>query len=141
MNIVFHAHSGLRWLILLLVVVIILKSFIGWFSGGSYSKFDKILGSATVGFLDLQLLLGLVLYFFHSAFTKNLTFNMSNPTERFWSVEHLMLMILAIAAAHIGKVKANKSPDDSVKFKFQAIFFSLSLILMIMAIPWDRIGG
>ena len=140
MNIVFHAHSGLRWLILLGVVLIVLKSIIGLIGGGSYSKFDKILGSATVGLLDLQMLLGLLLYFFHSAFTKNLTFNMSNASERFWSVEHLMLMILAIAAAHIGKVKANKSEEGSTKFKFQAIFFSLSLTLMIMGIPWDRIG-
>ena len=138
MNIVFQAHSGLRWLILLGVVLIVLKSIIGMFAGSSYTKFDKILGSATVGLLDLQLLLGLALYFFHSAF---ITFNMGNPTERFWSVEHLMLMILAIVFAHVGKVKANKASVDSAKFKFQTIFFSIALILMIMGIPWDRIGG
>ncbi|MCP4457965.1 MAG: hypothetical protein GY816_08075 [Cytophagales bacterium] len=141
MNIVFHAHSGLRWLILLLIVFLILKSLIGWFSGGIYSKFDKILGSATVGLLDLQLILGFLLYFLHSAFTKNLTFNMSNTSERFWSVEHLILMILAISAAHIGKVKAKKSEINRTKFKFQAIFFFISLILMIMGIPWNRIGA
>jgi len=140
MNIVFHAHSGLRWLILLGVILIVLKSLIGLFAGTSYTKFDKILGSATVGLLDLQLLLGLVLYFFQSAFTKNLTFNMSNSEERYWAVEHLLVMILAIVAAHVGKMIAKKSPDASVKFRFQAIFFGISLILIIMRIPWDRIG-
>ena len=66
---------------------------------------------------------------------------MSNPAERFWSVEHLLMMLLAIAAAHIGKIKAEKSAVDLSKYKIQLIFFSTSLLLMIMAIPWDRVGG
>ena len=141
MYIIFQAHSGFRWLILLLVLGLILKSIIGLISGGSYSKIDKIMGSATVGIIDLQLLLGLILYFFHSSFTKNFTFNMSNTTERFWSVEHLLMMFLAIVAAHIGKVKVAKASENSSKFRFQLIFFTISLVLMIMAIPWDRVGG
>lgn len=141
MNIVFQAHSGFRWLILLLVVVVIIKSLVGLISKGRYSKFDKILGSATVGIIDLQFLLGLILYFFYSPFTKSFSFDMSNAEERFWSVEHLAMMFLAIAAAHVGKVKATKSSQDSSKFRFQLIFFAISLALMIMSIPWDRVGG
>lgn len=136
MNIVFHAHSGLRWLVLVGVVLIIIKSLIGLFGGGSYSKFDKILSSATVGIMDVQLVLGLILYFGYSPY---ITFNMSNPEERFWSVEHLLLMVLAIAAAHIGKVIAKKSEDAPVKFRFQAIFFTITLVLMLVGIPWSRV--
>lgn len=139
MNIVFHAHSGLRWLVLLGVVLVIVKSLIGLFGGGKFSKFDKILGSATVGLMDLQLLLGIILYFGYSPFTKNFTFNMSNDTERFWSVEHLVLMILAIAAAHVGKSIAKRSSDAPVQFRFQSIFFVIALVLMSMGIPWSRI--
>lgn len=139
MNIVFHAHSGLRWLVLAGVVVILLKSIVGLISNGSYGKFDKILGSATVGLMDMQLLLGLVLYFGYSPYTKNLTFNMGNAEERFWSVEHLLLMLLAIVAAHVGKVISKKSQDASVQFKYQTIFFGISLLLMIAGIPWSRI--
>jgi hypothetical protein len=116
--------------------LIVLKSLIGLFGGGSYTKFDKILGSATVGIMDVQLILGVVLYFFYSPY---ITFNMSNPTERFWSVEHLLLMVLAIAAAHVGKVIAKKSDDAPVKFRFQAIFFTIALVLMIVGIPWSRV--
>lgn len=141
MNTVFHMHSGLRWLILLLIVLVTLKSILGWLSGGNYSKFDKIIGSITIGLLDVQLLLGLVLYFFYSAFTKELTFNVINAEGRFWAVDHLLLMLFAVLAAHIGKMIATKSPDASVKFRFQAIFFSISLILMIFGIPWGRLGG
>lgn len=139
MNIVFHAHSGLRWLVLAGVVLILIKSIVGLISNGSYGKFDKILGSATVGFMDLQLLLGLVLYFGYSGYTKNLTFNMEDAEVRFWSVEHLLLMLLAIVSAHVGKVISKRSDDPSVQFKFQAIFFGLSLVLMIVGIPWSRV--
>jgi hypothetical protein len=112
---------------------------IGMLGNGSYTKFDKIIGSATVGFMDLQLVLGLILYFGYSPYTKGLTFNMSNAEERFWSVEHLLMMILAIAFAHIGKVKAGKAQDDKQKFKVQVLFFSVSLALMMLAIPWGRV--
>ncbi len=139
MNIVFHAHSGLRWLILLGVVLIVVKSLIGLFSGGKYSKFDKILGSATVGFMDIQFILGIILYFAWSPYTMKFSFNLDNPEERFWSIEHLVLMVLAIAAAHIGKVIAKKSDDAPVQFRFQAIFFTISLLLLIMGIPWSRV--
>jgi hypothetical protein len=139
MNIVFHAHSGLRWLVIIGVVLIVIKSIIGLYGNGKYSKFDKILGSATVGFMDIMLILGLILYFGYSSYTKNLTFDMSNAEERFWSVEHLIMMLLAIAFAHIGKVKAGKLVEDKMKYRTQVIFFSASLALMMLAIPWDRV--
>ena len=138
MNIIFHAHSGLRWLILLGVILIIVRSLTGLVSNGAYTKFDKIVGSATVGIMDLQLLLGIVLYFGYSAYTMSLSFNMSNSEERFWSVEHLALMVMAIGLAHVGKVKAGKAITDKSKFKTQAIFFTISFLLMILAIPWGR---
>lgn len=138
MNIIFHAHSGLRWLVLAGILLILIKSVIGLFSNSPYSKFDKILGSATVGIMDLQLLLGIVLYVAYSPYTKNFTFDMANATERFWAVEHLSMMLLAIAAAHIGKSKAKKAANPKTQFRLQTMFFSVSLVLILLGIPWDR---
>ncbi len=140
MNIVFQAHSGFRWLLLLMMVIILVKSVSGMLAKSEYSRIDNVLSSAVVGLLDLQLLLGFFLYFAYSPFTKNFTFNMGDTSERFWSVEHLLLMILAITVAHIGKVKIRKLEIDKAKFKTQIFFFSLSLVLMIIGIPWDRVG-
>lgn len=135
-NFLLHAHSGLRWLVLLAVVISIGKSLIGWFGGGAYSKFDKIVAVSFVGMMHLQLLIGLVLYFVYSPFV---TYNMGDPTSRFWSVEHIALMLLAIAAAQVGRSVSKKSKDAKAKFRFQAIFFTISLALMLLGIPWDRI--
>lgn len=131
-----HAHSGLRWLILVAVIIAVLKSLIGLFAGTEYSKFDKIVAVAFVGMMHLQLLIGLVLYFIYSPF---ITYNMSDQVSRFWSVEHLALMLFAVAAAQVGRSISKKTQDAQVKFRFQSIFFGMSLILMLLGIPWDRI--
>ena len=125
-----HAHSGLRYLILLAAVIVIIKSFIGWFGDTSYSKFDKIIAPAYVGLMHLQLLLGFILYLI-SPFV---TFNMSDKVSRYWSVEHILLMTLAVAAAQAGRSLSKKSNDDQVKFRFQAIFFGLSIVLILVAL-------
>ncbi|MEP0985637.1 hypothetical protein [Ekhidna sp.] len=131
-----HFHSGLRWLILVAVVVAVIKSLIGLFGGTAYTKFDKILAVSFVGMMHLQLLTGLVLYFFYSPF---ITYNMSDPVQRFWSVEHLALMLFAVVAAQVGRSISKKTQDAQVKFRFQSIFFGMSLVLMLLGIPWGRI--
>lgn len=138
-NFLLHFHSGLRWLILLAAVVAILKSVIGLFAGGKYAKLDNILAASFVGMMHLQLLTGLILYFFLSPFTSNFNFNMSDPVQRFWSVEHLSLMLFAVVAAQMGRSISKKSDDAQVKFRFQSIFFVISLVLMLLGIPWSRI--
>lgn len=134
-----HLHSGLRWLALLVAISVVLKSIIGLFSNGQYSKLDNILSASFVGFMHTQFLIGLILYFFLSPYTTRFTFNMSDPTERFWSVEHISLMIISIVAAQIGRSISKKSSDSVVKFRFQSIFFGISLVLMLVGIPWNRI--
>ena len=131
-----HAHSGLRWLTLVAVVIAVLKSMIGLFAGTNYTRFDKILAVSFVGMMHLQLLIGLVLYFIYSPF---ITYNMSDQVSRFWSVEHLALMLFAVVAAQVGRSISKKTQDAQVKFRFQSIFFGMSLVLMILGIPWNRI--
>ena len=135
-NFLLQSHSGLRWLILVAVVIAVFKSLIGLFAGTNYSKFDKIVAVSFVGMMHLQLLLGLVLYFLYSPL---ITYNMSDPVSRFWSVEHLALMLFAVAAAQVGRSISKKTNDAQVKFRFQSIFFGMSLVLMVLGIPWDRI--
>jgi len=134
-----HAHSGLRWLVLVIVIVLVIKSAIGFFAGGKYQKLDNILSASFVGLMHLQLLLGLIIYFFLSPITTQFSFNMKDPVVRFWSVEHLALMLIAIIAAQVGRTISKKSDDASVKFRFQLTFYGIALILMLIGIPWERL--
>ena len=138
-NFFLQFHSGLRWLVLLAGVFIVVKSIIGLLSNANYSKLDKIGTIAYVMFLRVQFLVGIVLYFFLSPYTSRFTFNMSDPVERFWAVEHILLMIFSIGAAEMGNKISKNSDDDVVKFRFQSILFGISLILILIGIPWNRL--
>ena len=95
--------------------------------------------------LDLQLLLGLALYFALSPNTTAMFGNfgaaMRDPVARFWAVEHITLMLFAIAMAHIGRVLARKAPSAAAKRKRLLICFGLSTVAMIAATPWPGMAS
>jgi len=142
-NIFLDIHSWLRWIILLSSIVVILKSLVGLFGSMEYKKLDNILAASFVGFMHLQLLIGLVLYVFLSPITtsafQSMSEAMSNPDIRYWVVEHITVMILAVIAAQVGRSISKKSDDSVVKFRFQSIFFGIAFFLMMTRIPWDRL--
>ncbi len=135
-----HAHSGLRWLILLLLVVTIIMAFVGWFGKKPFTQTNKRLLLFSTIVSDVQLLIGLVMYFFTSSITKtafqDFGYAMKTPELRYFAVEHILVMIIAIALLHIGKVRATKQSTDEGKHKQTAIFFTISLLLMLSRIPW-----
>lgn len=137
-----HLHSVVRWIALTLAVIVAIKSLMGIFGNPTYGKIDNIFSASFVGTMDLQFLLGIILYVFLSPITES-AFNdfgaaMGNAPVRFWAVEHLSMMLVAIVLAHIGRSKAKKAATASKKYKFQAIFFGIALLLMVLGIPWDR---
>jgi uncharacterized membrane protein len=90
--------------------------------------------------VDIQVLLGLVLYFFFSSFTmaawRNMAGAMADDVIRFWAVEHVVGMLAAIAFVHVGRVRIRKTTDSRRKHFLAAIFFGLALVLMLVSIPW-----
>ncbi|MGQ8337595.1 hypothetical protein ACUNWD_13685 [Sunxiuqinia sp. A32] len=138
-----HLHSGLRWLILLSLLVVLIKYFIGWFGQKRWNKSDNILGVVFTSLMDLQLLTGLVLYVFLSPITK-MAFQdfgaaMKNPDLRFYLVEHLLIMILAVAFVHIGWSRSKKATTDRLKFSKTLFWFGFAALFILGGIPWDRI--
>lgn len=138
-----HTHSGLRWIILILAVIVVIKSLMGLFGKGTFSKFDNILAASYVGFMHLQILIGLILYFVSPIATEarsvGMSSMMSDSTLRFWGMEHLVIMILAAVAAQVGRSTSKKAQNTIIKFRFQTIFFGVSLLLILFGIPWERL--
>lgn len=138
-----HLHSTFRWLILLLAIVIIIKYLTGWLGNKSWQKSDNILGILFTTVFDLQLLTGLILYFFVSPFTQaafaDFGAAMKNPELRFYAVEHFSLMVLALIFVHIGRAKSKKASTDRAKFKLAFIFYAIAIALVLAGIPWNRL--
>jgi hypothetical protein len=137
-----HSHNGLRWLVLLALLVAIVLAFSGWFGKRDWEKRDKLSGLFLVVFMDLQFLIGIILYAFVSPITKaafnNFGSAMSNADLRFYAVEHILMMVIALVLVHIGRAKSKKDIAHWKRHKSAAIFYTLSLLLILAAIPWDR---
>ena len=138
-----HLHDTLRWLLLLSLVTTLVKYLIGWLGNQPWKKTDNLMGIIFTSLMDLQLLVGLVLYFFLSPITKfafsDFGAAMKDTELRFYAVEHFLMMLIAVVLVHIGRAKSKKASTDAAKFKVATIFFGLAFVVMLVAIPWSRL--
>lgn len=134
------AHSWLRWIVLLLGVAAFARGAASRFTRRPWTPVDDAVGRWFVISVDTQVLVGLVLYLFFSSFTmsawRNMAGAMADAVIRFWAVEHVVGMLAATAAVHIGRVKIRKATDSPRKHFLAAIFFGVALVLMLISIPW-----
>lgn len=133
------AHSWLRWAVLLAAVVACARSFLAWRSGRGWSRTDERLHVVLVSVLDLQLLLGLALYValspFSRAFFEDFRLGMADPVVRFFGVEHVLAMVIAIAVVHVGRVRS-KRVDGARRHRVVWVSTLIALLLIFLSIPW-----
>jgi hypothetical protein len=94
--------------------------------------------------LHTQLLIGLIQYFGTSTKVQFIEGWMKNPLLRFYGMEHILLMIIAIALVTIGHSKSKKGTTPEEKFKPIKLWYVIGLLLILAAIPWpfrDALGG
>ena len=138
MQIVLILHNLLRWAVLLFGLWTLLNSLTGYFGKRNFTANDNRSNLFFMISCDIQLLLGLVLYFSNGWFSrlKDLGNNMKDPYTRFFTMEHLTMMLLAWVLVHIGRASVKKVATDSAKHKKMLIFFGLAIILILASIPW-----
>ena len=117
MDALLHAHSGLRYIVLLLLLIAIFQGFMGMSGKKVFTNGNRKIALFAMISCHIQLLLGLVLYFFGNVGLATITNPeldsvMGNPAARFWGVEHITGMILAIALITIGHSKSKKANED-----------------------------
>jgi len=146
-TVVFLVHSWLRWIALAAIVGRIGKALADRAAERPYDKKARGMTAATVGVLDLMLVLGLTLLFWLSPITTaamaDMGSAMGDPLRRFWLVEHPTAMFLAVTIGHFVSVRAKRMDDAKRAHTHVAIGLSLTLLLILVAIPWpfrDLIG-
>ncbi len=88
---------------------------------------------------DIQLSLGLILYFTGMWFEKvkiGMGEVMKDPTERYFAVEHALMMIIAWLLVHIGRSMVKRANNDALKYKRTLIYFGTALLIILLMIPW-----
>lgn len=125
-------HSFWRWVVLLVVLVAIVRGLMGWLRGGRWEARDRQLALLATTALDIQLLLGLVLWIGQSRWNDGVFFRIIHP----------LVMISAIVIAHVASLQAKKATSDTAKFRALAVGLIVAMVLITAAIPsksWMRI--
>ena len=131
-----HVHSGLRWVALILLLLAIVNAF----TSKTYEKKHKMINLFAMVSLHTQLLIGLGLYFISPRvqFVKGwMSSKVAEGMYRFYNLEHILLMIIAIALVTIGHSKSKKGATPEEKFKPIKLWYVIGLLLILAAIPWS----
>lgn len=135
-------HNFLRWVALAAGLAALMVAAGGW--SGTKTTNQPLVRFAMifVASMDLQLLLGLILYFGASPVVHQALQNMSAAMKvkelRFFAVEHTITMLIALVFAHVGGALARKAKTVAGQYRGAAICFALSLLLILVGTPWFR---
>jgi hypothetical protein len=140
-----HLHNMLRWIILILLLVSIYKSYVGSTSKKTFDPGDKKIWLFTLIASHLTLLLGLYQWLFgryglFSYVKPEGVSMMKDPYLRFFQMEHPVSMILAVLFITLGYGTAKKDLEDQAKYKKALRYFLLALVLILVAVPWPFRG-
>lgn len=140
-----HFHNLLRWIIVILLLLSIIKAYTGWKGNKSFSAGDAKIWLFTMIASHITLLLGL--YQWLMGRYGLLTFEipagssrMKDPFIRFFQVEHPVSMLLAILFITLGRGMAKKDLSDSLKYRQAFVYFFVALLLLLAAVPWPFRG-
>lgn len=137
-------HSWLRWGALLAGVLATVTAFTVKPGLRGSEQADRWGLFFTIA-LDMQMLLGLLLYLALSPITSAIFDDfgaaMGDPVARFWAVEHVTMMVIALVLAHLGRILARKALSPSAKRMRLIICFGLATILMFVGTPWPGMNA
>nr|WP_321407580.1 hypothetical protein [uncultured Carboxylicivirga sp.] len=129
-----HAHSGLRYIVMILLVAVIVQSLWGWLDKRNFTTGNRRLAVISMSLIHIQFLIGAVLFFVSPKviFDPEL---FGGAIIRFFTLEHPLLMLIAIAFITVGQIRSKSYTNfKSHKVLFWANF--IGFILIMVSIPW-----
>lgn len=131
-------HNLIRWFILIFGIWTVLNAINGLASKKEYAASDSRSNFFFMLSMDIQLLVGLALYFTGGWFDRlqHMGESMKDPYLRFFTMEHSVTMIAAWVLVHVGRVIVKKATTSNGKFKKSLIYFGISLLLILIGMPW-----
>lgn len=133
-----HLHSGIAYLALLALIIVIVLMLIGALTGREFTEKDRKIAMIAFIFSHIQLLVGLILYFVSPLGFSLLTGGgaMSDPVARLTALEHPVINIIAIIVISIGYIRAKKITVSRNKFRSIYMMYAIGLLLILSRIPW-----
>jgi hypothetical protein len=138
MNYVLPIHSILRWAVLIFGLWTLLNALTGVSAKRNFTSGDNRTNLLFMIFCDVQLLIGLILYF-NGAWFNTLKSDpevMHDTVKRFFAVEHALMMIIAWLLVHVGRSMVKRAATDAKKHKLSLIYFGIAVLIILAMIPW-----
>ncbi len=140
------AHGYWRWVVLATAIVVLLRAIAGFMAHKPWTSADERASKTFGNALDLQVMIGLILYFGFSPFWpatyRTFSETMQSDVARFFGVEHETAMLLAATAAYIGRARAKRAIDSRRRHRTMLVAMVIFFALALWAIPWPwRIVG
>ncbi len=132
-------HSLLRWIVIIACLWALVRVWSGFFGRSEWTRKDQRAGLLFTSVLNLQLILGIILYAISPitrAAMSNFAAAMKDSTLRFFAVEHVAGMLVAVVVAQLGYSLAKRAATDRAKFLRSAIAYSIAAVLILASIPW-----
>jgi cytochrome b561 len=128
-----YLHSDFRYLVIVLILLAIIRAFVGWLGQRPYTDGNRKLNLFAMISVHTQLLIGIVLFFISPLvqFSKDA---MHDKHLRYFTVEHWVIMLIAIALITVGHSKSKKASLPQAKHKAVAIFYSIALLVILAGI-------
>lgn len=132
-------HSLFRWLVLVTLLISIYRAWKGMTTGAVFSRTDNAFRHWTATSSHIQLMIGMILYFqspLVDYFLKHFRIAITSMEFTFFGIIHSLLMLVAIIVITFGSALAKRKTTDREKFKTMLYWFSIALIILLIAIPW-----
>jgi len=135
------AHNVMRWMVLFAGTYALVRAYRGWLGNADWQAQDGLAGRLFAISFDIQFLLGL----FTAAVSPLVRAALQDPASigasqsvRYFVVEHIPVMVAALAAIHITSSLVKKVEASEQRHKRATIGYSLGFLLILIAIPWWR---
>jgi hypothetical protein len=114
----------------------------GWLGRREWTTAEARAARIFVSTLDLQLVVGILLYTVFSPLTRQAFADMGSamrdPAVRYFLIEHVGIMLAAIAVAHVGAVRIKRAATDPERYQAASIWLGIALAAVAGFIPWAR---
>jgi hypothetical protein len=117
------AHSGWRWIVLIVLVFVMGRALIGWLGKQPWTKFETDLLRYSRFVVYIQIVLGVLLYLM-----------LSKWGDMRFTGEHVIISLLAVGGVEFGAARAKKAQAAVDKYKFTFIGYLIALILIFVAL-------
>ena len=135
-------HNLVRWLVIAVGLWATIRFWRGWLQQGAWSAGDATAARLFVIALDVQFLVGILLYFLYSPLTRKAFTDMGSAMRdapvRYFVVEHVVVMLAAIIIAHIGSARVKRATTDAARFQTAALWFGVAISAILGFVPWGR---